>query len=90
MFDPLPKNSADEVAAYVVLAVLFLNVLEISRVIDHIHPEERNRHLIGRSMSLVERALDCTASSTVGLELLRIAFESLSFRSGDPFRVRRG
>lgn len=84
------KDVAGECAAYVVLAVVLLNVLEVGGMIDDMQTEERNCHLVGRPISLVEGIPGLAASSAVGLELLSIAFEGLPLWTGDPFHVGRG
>jgi hypothetical protein len=84
------KDVAGECAAYVVLAVVLLNVLEIGGVVDDMQTEERNCHLEGWSVSLVEGIPGLAAGSAVGLELLNIAFEGLPLWTGDPFQIARG
>lgn len=84
------KNVAGECAAYVVLAVVLLNVLEVGGMINNMQAEERNGHLVGRSVLLVEGIPGLAAGSAVGLELLNTASEWFSLRTRYPFPVCRG
>lgn len=84
------KSIPDKASAYIVLAVVLLNVFEVNGVVDYMHAKERDCHLVGRPIPLVKREPGCTASGTIGLELLRISFESLPLWPGDPFQVGGG
>ena len=75
------KNITDELAAYIVLAVMFLDMFQVSRMIDDVHSKEGDRHLIRRPVSLVERVPGGAACSATGLKFPRIAFEWLSRRA---------
>jgi hypothetical protein len=78
------KDIASECAADVVLAVGFLDMLQIRRVIDNVEAEERNGYLVGRPISLVERIPRLTASSTICLQFLSIPREWLPLGATDP------
>lgn len=83
------EDIADEAAADVVLAVMLLDVFEVSRMIDDVHAKEGDRHLISRSVLFVESVPGGATCSATSLKLPRIAFEWLSRRPRNAFRVRR-
>lgn len=68
----------------VVFAVVLLDVLKVGGVIDDMHTEERDGHLIGRSISLVEGVPGFAASGAVCLKLLDAPLERLAFRASNP------
>lgn len=51
------KRSEDitgKCSANVILAVMLLNMLQVCGVVNNVHAEERNSHLIGGTISLVQ------------------------------------
>lgn len=85
-----PKDVAGECAAYIVLAITFLDVLEVSGMIDDMQAEERNGHLVGRSVLLVERIPGRAAGRPVGFEVPNTAYERFTVWTGYPLPVCRG
>lgn len=79
------KYIPDELSPYIILAIMFLDVLKVGWMIDDVQPKEGEGHLICRSVSLVQRIPSFTASATIRLELLRIACEGFSQWSRNPF-----
>ena len=84
------KGVAGECAAYIVLTVVLLNVLEVAWVVYDMETKKGNGHLVGWSVSLIKRVPGLTTGSAVGLEFLGIASKGLALWAGDPFRVGRG
>jgi hypothetical protein len=68
---------------------VLLDMFKIGGVINDVEAKERNRHLISRPVSFVERVPCRAASSAISLELSNTSFEWLSLRSGDEMRVSR-
>lgn len=58
-------------------------------MVDYVQAKEGYRHLVSRSVSLVERVPGFAAGRTVCLKLLSIASESLPFGTMHPFGVGR-
>src|ERR1700739_4275636 len=83
------KNITDELATYIVLAIMLLDIFEVSRMIDDMHTKEGDRHLIRRPISLIERVPGGAACSATSLKLPQISFERLSRWARNAFQVRR-
>jgi hypothetical protein len=83
----LTKDISRERTPDIVLAVCLLDVLEISRVVDHMEAEIWNRDLICWAIALVERVPSLATGSAFCLELLRIASESLTPRLRYPVAI---
>lgn len=64
-----------EIAPSVILTILLLDILEVGGMVDNVQAEERNGHLVSRSISLVQGVPCLATSSTVGPKLLYIAFQ---------------
>lgn len=71
----------------IILAIVLLDMLKIGWMIDDVHAEERDRHLIGRTISLVQGVPGLAARSTSCLKLLNVSFEGFALRARDPFGV---
>lgn len=84
------KGITGECAAYIVLTIVLLNMLEVGWVVDDMEAEERNCHFVGRSVSLIKRVPGLATGSAVGSEFLNTAFKGLALWTCDPFRVGRG
>lgn len=81
------KNVPSECATDVVLAVVFLDVLEISRVIDNMHAKERNCHFVCSSVPLVQGVPGLAASRAICFELVKVSCKRLPFWTSNPFRI---
>lgn len=84
----LSEDKSSESAPDVVLVVRLLDVLEIGRMIDDVHPVEGDRQFVGRAVTLIERVPQLGAAFAFRVEVSRVTAEESTARPTDPWSVR--
>ena len=79
------KYVADKLASDVCFAVVLLDMLEVDGVVDDVHAEVGDCHLVSWPISFIERIPSYTAGSTVCLQLVGIASERPSRGARNSF-----
>lgn len=84
------ENISSESTTNVVLAVVFLDMLQISRMVDNMHAKEWDRQFVRRAVPLVQGVPSFAAGGAICLELLKISGERPSLWTSNPFSIGGG